>query len=66
MNEEITINFYNCFSYKIACIRTMTQKNDILSQMQETFQETVRNRPSCRNELSEIYQRLKIQCEEAV
>lgn len=64
--EEITIDFYNCFSYEISCIKTIEQKNNILSEMQETFQEAVRNMPKCRNELSKVYQSLKIQCEGAV
>jgi len=64
--EEITIDFYNCFSYKISCIKTIEQKNNILSEMQEVFQEAVRNMPKCRDELSKVYQSLKIKCEEAV
>lgn len=64
--EEITIDFYNCFSYKISCIKNITEKNNILSEMQETFQESVRNMPKCRDELSKVYQSLKIKCEEAV
>lgn len=64
--EEITIDFYNCFSYRISCIKTIEQKNNILSEMQETFQESVRNMPKCRDELSRVYQSLKVKCEEAV
>ena len=64
--EEITIDFYNCFSYKISCIKTIEQKNNILSDMQEAFQEAVRNMPKCRDELSRVYQSLKVKCEEAV
>lgn len=66
MKSEIAIDFYNCFSYKIACIKSVTEKNNILSEMQEIFQEAVRNKPSIRNELSRAYQSLKVKCEEAV
>lgn len=66
MKSEIAIDFYNCFSFKISCIKTVAEKNNILSEMQEIFQEAVRNKPDCRNELSMAYQELKIKCEEAV
>lgn len=65
MTDEIVICFYNRFSYDVRQIRTVQQKNHVLSEMQETFQEAVKNKPSIRNELSEIYQSLKIQCENA-
>lgn len=65
MTDELTIYFYNTFSYEILKIKTTTQKNSILSEMQETFQTAVRNKPSIRNELSEVYQSLKVQCENA-
>ena len=63
--EEIAIEFENCFRYQISNIKTAEQKNNILSQMEETFLEAVRNKPSCRDELSRVYQELKIQCEKA-
>lgn len=63
--SEIATCFYNRFSYDIGQIRTVKQKNDVLSDMQETFTEAVRSYPTCRNELSRIYQDLKIQCEKA-
>lgn len=63
--EEISTDFYNCYMYKISCIRSIEDKNNVLSEMQETFQEAVRSYPACRNELSRIYQELKIRCEEA-
>lgn len=66
MKSEIAFDFYNCFSYKISCIKSIAEKNKVLSEMQETFQEAVRNMPDCRNEISKVYQELKIQCEEAV
>ncbi|MCX4361428.1 MAG: hypothetical protein OSJ23_09310 [Mucispirillum schaedleri] len=66
MKSEIAICFYNRFSHDIGRIKTVAQKNNVLSEMQETFQEAVRNNPSCRNELSRVYQELKIQCEGAV
>lgn len=65
MTDELTIYFYNTFSYEISKIRTTAQKNSILSEMQEVFQEAVRNKPGIRNELSEAYQFLKVQCENA-
>ena len=65
MTDELTIYFYNTFSYEISKIKTTAQKNSILSEMEETFREAVRNKPSIRNELSKIYQDLKIQCEKA-
>ncbi len=66
MKSEIAIDFHNCFSYKISCINNVADKNNVLSEMQETFQEAVRNKPSIRNELSEIYQDLKLRCEEVL
>lgn len=66
MKSEIAIDFYNCFSFKIFGIKTLAEKNKILSEMQETFQEAVRNMPKCRDELSRVYQSLKVKCEEAV
>lgn len=66
MTDEISIAFYNSFSYEISCIKTVEQKNKVLSDMEETFRETVINKPSIRNELSRIYQDLKIECEDAV
>lgn len=66
MENEIVISFYNSFSYEIAQVKTVEQKNKILSDMQETFCEAVRNKPGIRDELSRVYQSLKIQCEGAV
>lgn len=63
--SEIAIDFENCFRYQISNIRTTEQKNEVLSQMEETFREAVRNNPSCRDSLSTVYQNLKIQCNEA-
>ena len=65
MKSELAICFYNRFSYDIGQIKTVAQKNNVLSEMQETFQEAVRNNPSCRDELAGVYQELKIQCEKA-
>lgn len=61
--SEIAIDFENCFRYQISNIRTTEQKNEVLSQMEETFREAVVKFPKCRDELSAIYQELKIQCE---
>lgn len=66
MTDEISVAFYNSFSYDISRIRTVSQKIDVLSRMQEAFQEAVLNKPSIRDELSRIYQDLKIECEDAV
>lgn len=63
--EGVVIDFYNCYSYKISCVRSIEDKNNVLSSMQETFTDAVRSYPTCRNELSRIYQELKIRCEEA-
>lgn len=65
MKCEIAIDFYNCFSYKISRMETVTGKNEVLSEMEEAFRETVRRSPSCRDEISAVYQQLKIQCEHA-
>jgi hypothetical protein len=65
MKSELAICFYNRFSYDIGQIKTVAQKNNVLSEMQETFQEAVRNNPGCRDELAGVYQELKIQCEKA-
>lgn len=65
MKSELAICFYNRFSYDIGQIKTVEQKNNVLSEMQEVFQEAVRNNPDIRNELSEAYQFLKVQCENA-
>lgn len=65
MTDELAIYFYNRFSHDIGQIKTVEQKNNVLSEMQEVFQEAVRNMPSCRDELAGIYQELKIQCEKA-
>lgn len=62
--EEISTDFYNCYMYKISYIRSIKDKNIVLSEMQETFADAVRSYPTCRNELSWIYQELKIRCEE--
>lgn len=66
MKFEVVIDFYNCFSYKISRIKSIAEKNNILSEMQEVFQEAVRNMPKCRNELSGVYQSLKVKCEKAI
>ncbi len=66
MTDEITIYFYNTFSNEISHLKTVEQKNIILSQMEETFRGAVRNNPSIRDELSRIYQDLKIKCEGAI
>lgn len=66
IQSEIAIEFYNCFIYKISCIKSVTEKNNILSEMEESFRKAVRNKPSIRDEISRVYQELKIKCEEAI
>ncbi len=63
MKDEIVICFYDRFSYDIAQVKTVAQKVDVLSRMEESFRQAVRSNPSIRNELSEVYQQLKIECE---
>lgn len=65
MKSEIAIEFENCFRYRIANAKTREAICKILSEMEETFRETVRNNPSCRDSLSAVYQNLKMQCNEA-
>lgn len=57
---EIAIEFENCFRYQIATAKTREAICKILSDMEETFREAVVNYPKCRDELSAIYQELKI------
>lgn len=54
--------FYDRFRERITGIETVEQRNDILSDMQETFETEVRRSPWDRDVLSEIYQLLKAKC----
>ncbi len=50
---------------KIADIKTVEQRNNILSDMQQDFEREVRQEPQNRDKLSEIYMLLKRKCWEA-
>ena len=54
--------FYDLYRVKIADIKTVEQRNDILSDIQQYFEREVRRDPQNRNKLSEIYQLLKRKC----
>ena len=55
-------DFYNKFKKQISEIRTISQRNMVLSDMQEEFTRTIRSEPQNRNQLSEYYQLLKEEC----
>lgn len=57
MNCEL--GFYDRFRERIAGIKTVEERNSILSDMQEDFIRQVRNEPDNRDRLSEVYQLLK-------
>lgn len=54
--------FYDRFQEQIIGIKTVEQRNNILSDMQQDFEREVREWPRDRDELSEIYQLLKREC----
>lgn len=54
--------FYDRYREKIADIGTIAQRNEILSEMEERFREYVRREPQIRDELSKIYELLKVKC----
>lgn len=54
--------FYDRFCEKIADIETVEHRNNILSAMQQDFEEEVRRNPQDRNELSRFYELLKVKC----
>ncbi len=62
MNCEL--GFYDRFRERIAGIKTVEERNSILSDMQEDFIRQVRNEPDNRDRLSEVYQLLKQNREE--
>ena len=64
MNCEL--GFYDRFRERIAGIKTVEERNSILSDMQEDFIRQVRNEPDNRDKLSEVYQLLKQKCWEAL
>ena len=58
--------FYDKFRPRIAEVRTVQERNGILSDMSELFERVVRDEPDCRDQLSEVYQLLKRKCWEAL
>lgn len=64
-NCPMASNFYHRYREKITRIRTVRQRNSLLSDMNEDFQRSVRAYPQERNETSETYQLLKRKCIEA-
>lgn len=58
--------FYDKFRPQIADVRTVQERNGILSDMSELFERVVRDEPDCRDQLSEVYQLLKRKCWEAL
>ena len=54
--------FYDRFREQIIGIKTVEQRNNILSDMQQYFEREVRQEPQNRDKLSEIYQLLKAEC----
>ena len=64
MNCEL--GFYDHLRERIAGIKTVEERNSILSDMQEDFIRQVRNEPDNRDRLSEVYQLLKQKCWEAL
>lgn len=58
--------FYDKFKPQIADVRTVQERNGILSDMSELFERVVRDEPNCRDQLSEVYQLLKRKCWEAL
>lgn len=58
--------FYNLFAEQISGIKTVDERNRILSDMQEAFEGSIRSRPEKRNQLSMTYQALKGKCWEVL
>ena len=58
--------FYDRYWERITCIKTVEQRNNILSEMQQDFETEVRQEPQNRDKLSEVYQLLKWKCCEVV
>ena len=54
--------FYDRYRERITGIKTVEQRNNILSDMQQDFETEVRQEPQNRNKLSEVYQLLKRKC----
>ncbi len=54
--------FYDRYRERITGIKTVEQRNNILSEMQQDFEREVRQEPQNRDKLSEVYQLLKQKC----
>lgn len=54
--------FYSVFSQKIACIRTVRNRNKVLEDMSRHLKMIVRDEPENRDELSQVYELLKNRC----
>lgn len=54
--------FYDRYRERITGIKTVGQRNNILSEMQQDFETEVRQEPQNRDKLSEVYQLLKQKC----
>lgn len=54
--------FYDRYRERITGIKTVEQRNNILSEMQQYFETEVRQEPQNRDKLSEVYQLLKRKC----
>lgn len=61
-NVNCYLGFYDRFRERIAGIKTLEERNSILSDMQEDFTRQVRNEPDNRDKLSRVYQLLKMKC----
>lgn len=54
--------FYDRYRERITGIKTVEQRNNILSEMQQDFETEVRQEAQNRDKLSEVYQLLKRKC----
>lgn len=54
--------FYDRYRERITVIKSVEQRNNILSEMQQDFEREVRQEPQNRDKLSEVYQLLKRKC----
>ena len=57
-----SVAFYDRYRERITGIKTVEQRNNILSEMQQDFETEVRQEPQNRDKLSEVYQLLKRKC----
>lgn len=57
-----SVAFYDRYRERITVIKTVEQRNNILSEMQQDFEREVRQEPQNRDKLSEVYQLLKRKC----